>query len=38
MDADLVLVEENTMEIDTVIARGEIMVQDGKAIRKGTFQ
>lgn len=37
-DADLVLVDENSLEIDTVIAMGKIMVKDGEAIVKGTFE
>lgn len=37
-DADLVLVNENSLEIDTVIAMGKIMVKDGEAIVKGTFE
>ena len=38
MDADLVLVDENSLEIDTVIAMGKIMVKDGEAVVKGTFE
>ena len=37
-DADLVLVNENSLEIDTVIAKGKIMVQNGEPIAKGTFE
>lgn len=37
-DADLVLVDESSLEIDTVIARGRIMVKDGKPIVIGTFE
>ena len=37
-DADLVLVDENTLEIDTVIAMGKVMVENGEAIVKGTFE
>ena len=37
-DADLVLVDEDTLEIDTVIAMGELMVKNGEAIVKGTFE
>ena len=37
-DADLVLVDENTLEIKTVIAMGKIMVKDGEATVKGTFE
>ena len=37
-DADLVLVEENSLNIDTVLAKGQIMVWEGKASKKGTFE
>ncbi|MDZ4907058.1 amidohydrolase family protein, partial [Clostridium perfringens] len=37
-DADLVLVNENSLEIDTVIAKGKIMVKNGEPIAKGTFE
>ncbi len=37
-DADLVLVDEDTLEIDTVIAMGKLMVKNGEAIVKGTFE
>ena len=37
-DADLVLVDENSLQIDTVIAMGQIMVQDGAPVKKGTFE
>ncbi|WP_409291710.1 beta-aspartyl-peptidase [Peribacillus sp. SCS-37] len=37
-DADLVILEKNTLEINTVAALGRIMVRDGKAIVKGTFE
>ncbi|MDV4149226.1 beta-aspartyl-peptidase [Clostridium sp. AL.422] len=37
-DADLVLVDESTLEIETVIAMGKLMVKDGEAIIKGTFE
>lgn len=37
-DADLVLVNENSLEIDTVIAMGKLMVKDGEVIIKGTFE
>ncbi len=38
MDADLVLAEENTLEIHTVLARGNLMVQDKIPVQKGTFE
>ncbi|WHY00211.1 beta-aspartyl-peptidase [Neobacillus sp. DY30] len=37
-DADLVLLDKGTLEIQTVIAMGQIMVQDGIPIVKGTFE
>lgn len=37
-DADLVIVNEETLDIDTVIAMGKVMVKDGEAIIKGTFE
>lgn len=37
-DADLVLVNEDNLEIDVVIAMGKVMVKDGEAIIKGTFE
>ncbi|AYE34595.1 beta-aspartyl-peptidase [Clostridium septicum] len=37
-DADLVLVDENTLEIDKVFAKGKLMVNNGEAIIKGTFE
>jgi beta-aspartyl-dipeptidase (metallo-type) len=36
-DADL-LVLDPELAIDTVIARGRVMVRDGKAVVKGTFE
>ncbi|MFD6440632.1 beta-aspartyl-peptidase [Peribacillus sp. NPDC060186] len=37
-DADLIIVKKETFEIDTVIAMGQIMVKDGVAVVKGTFE
>ena len=37
-DADLVLVYEDTLEIDKVIAMGKLVVDNGEAIVKGTFE
>ena len=37
-DADLVLVNEDTLEIDKVIAMGKLVVDNGEAIVKGTFE
>ena len=37
-DADLVLVAPDTLEIQTVIARGQIMLRDGKLLVKGSFE
>lgn len=36
-DGDLLIIGDS-LEIDTVIAKGEIMVQDGEIIRKGTYE
>lgn len=37
-DADLVLVNEDNLQIDIVIAMGKVMVKNGDAIVKGTFE
>ena len=37
-DADLVIVKEDTLDIDLVIAKGKVLVEGGKAIVKGTFE
>lgn len=37
-DADIVLVDKDSMDIDMVFAKGKIMVEKGKAIVKGTFE
>ena len=37
-DADLVLADKDTLQIHTVLARGRVMVQDGLAVEKGTFE
>lgn len=37
-DADLVLLNEETLQIDTVIANGKKMVEDGVPTIKGTFE
>lgn len=37
-DGDVVLLEEKTLEIDTVIAKGRLMIQDRKVLVKGTFE
>lgn len=37
-DADLVIVDEESLDIDMVIAKGKILVKDGEAIVKGTFE
>lgn len=37
-DADLVLVDKDTLQVHTVLAKGELMVLDGKAVKKGTFE
>ncbi|MEG0774536.1 beta-aspartyl-peptidase [Clostridium sp.] len=37
-DADFVIVEKNSLEIETVIAKGKIMVNNKEAVIKGTFE
>ncbi|HEY4552674.1 MAG TPA: beta-aspartyl-peptidase [Bacillaceae bacterium] len=37
-DADLVLLDAKTLEIDTVIAMGRVMVENGRTVVKGTFE
>ncbi|WP_252225127.1 beta-aspartyl-peptidase [Clostridium sp. ZBS2] len=37
-DADLVIVDENSLDIDIVLCNGIKMVQDGKCIVRGTFE
>ncbi|WLR51045.1 beta-aspartyl-peptidase [Bacillus tianshenii] len=37
-DADLVLLDRESLEIDTVIALGKTMVAEGKAVIRGTFE
>lgn len=37
-DADILLLDEETLEIETVIAKGQIMVENNEAIVKGTFE
>ncbi|MGD6803123.1 beta-aspartyl-peptidase [Rossellomorea vietnamensis] len=37
-DADVVLVDKETLKIDTVLARGKLMVENGEAVVKGTFE
>ncbi len=38
MDADLCLLDESTLDIDTVIAKGRIMVQNKQPVVFGTFE
>ena len=37
-DADLVLSASDTLEIDTVLAKGEVMISEGKVLKRGTFE
>lgn len=37
-DADLVMVDEESLDVDMVFAKGKRMVEDGKALIKGTFE
>ncbi|MCM3718629.1 beta-aspartyl-peptidase [Fictibacillus phosphorivorans] len=38
LHADLVLLNKDNLNIDTVIALGQVMVQSGRAVIKGTFE
>ncbi|RFU62064.1 beta-aspartyl-peptidase [Peribacillus glennii] len=38
MDADLVLINKETFDVDSVFAMGQLMVEKGKAVVKGTFE
>lgn len=38
LDADLVLVEKDTLHIHTVLAKGQLMVRGGTPVKKGTFE
>jgi beta-aspartyl-dipeptidase (metallo-type) len=38
LDADLVILDKEDLTIETVIAKGNIMLEDKKAVVKGTFQ
>ncbi len=37
-DADLVLLDKSTLEVNTVFAKGKMMVENGEAVVKGTFE
>ncbi|QHE60861.1 beta-aspartyl-peptidase [Rossellomorea vietnamensis] len=37
-DADLVLLDQQTLDVNTVFAKGKLMVENGVAIVKGTFE
>lgn len=37
-DADLVLLDKDTLEVNSVFAKGKLMVENGEAIVKGTFE
>lgn len=38
LDADMVLLRRDDLAIDSVIAKGKLLVQQGKALVKGTFE
>lgn len=38
MDADLVLADKDTLTLDTVMARGRLMIADKKVLIRGTFE
>jgi beta-aspartyl-dipeptidase (metallo-type) len=37
-DADVVIVDQETLTVDTVLAKGKVMVEKGQAVVKGTFE
>ena len=37
-DADLVLADSETLEIDSVMARGQLMVSGRRVLKRGTFE
>ena len=37
-DADVLILEQNSLQIDTVMAKGKVMVEKGRAVVKGTFE
>ncbi len=37
-DADLVLADDKSLVVDTVLAKGVVMVSDGRTIVRGTFE
>ena len=37
-DADLVLSDSDTLEIHTVLAKGELMVSEKRVLKRGTFE
>ncbi|MCA1059659.1 beta-aspartyl-peptidase [Rossellomorea aquimaris] len=37
-DADIVLLEKHTLEVNSVFAKGQLMVENGEAVVKGTFE
>ncbi len=37
-DADVVLLDQDTLEIDGVIARGRAMISESEAVKRGTFE
>lgn len=38
MDADIVLINKDSLDIDKVFAKGQLMVDNGQALVKGTFE
>ncbi|RBW67979.1 beta-aspartyl-peptidase [Bacillus taeanensis] len=37
-DADMVLVHKESLEMETVLAKGEVMILEGEIVKKGTFE
>ena len=38
LDADLVMSDEKNLAVDTVFAKGQVMVAGGQVVVKGTFE
>ncbi|MFW5953526.1 MAG: amidohydrolase family protein, partial [Candidatus Natronoplasma sp.] len=37
MDADLILLNKDTLEIEYVVSMGKVMIEDGEPIKLGTY-
>jgi beta-aspartyl-dipeptidase (metallo-type) len=38
MDADMIVIEEKTLALRHVIAKGEVMMHNGEILKKGTYE